>query len=225
MRGAAGRGVYRGGLRQGACYRASALAALADRACRKKPPTPNRLLQEWAQGQGLELPVYAEVLREGPDHAPRFTAEVRIRGQKPARGNGTSKRAAEQAAATALLGARRCQKRRARMKSATPTLPSARRRTGPSFPRAEQKFGFVAIIGAPNAGKSTPGQYARRRQGDDRQPQGADDPGARARHCDRGRRANSFSSIRPASSRPSAGWTARWSARPGAGRRTPISWC
>ena len=61
------------------------------------------LLQEWAQGQGLDLPVYTEVDRQGPDHAPRFTAEVRIKGRKPARGEGASKRTAEQAAATALL--------------------------------------------------------------------------------------------------------------------------
>lgn len=61
------------------------------------------LLQEWAQGQGLDLPAYVEVDRQGPDHAPRFTAEVRIRGRKPARGEGASKRAAEQAAACAML--------------------------------------------------------------------------------------------------------------------------
>ncbi len=61
------------------------------------------LLQEWAQGQGRDLPASVEVDRQGPDHAPRFTAEVRIRGRKPARGEGASKRAAEQAAATALL--------------------------------------------------------------------------------------------------------------------------
>jgi ribonuclease-3 len=60
-------------------------------------------LQEWAQGQGLDLPHYAEVARQGPDHAPRFTAEVRIKGTKPARGEGANKRAAEQAAAAALL--------------------------------------------------------------------------------------------------------------------------
>ena len=73
----------------------------------KKPRQPLRdaktVLQEWAQGKGLELPQYIEVAREGPDHAPRFTAEVRIKGAKPARGEGASKRAAEQAAATALL--------------------------------------------------------------------------------------------------------------------------
>jgi ribonuclease-3 len=61
------------------------------------------MLQEWVQGQGLELPAYVEVQRQGPDHAPRFTAEVRIKGRKPARGEGASKRAAEQAAAGALL--------------------------------------------------------------------------------------------------------------------------
>ena len=60
-------------------------------------------LQEWAQGQGLDLPQYVEVARHGPDHAPRFTAEVSIKGRKPARGEGANKRAAEQAAAAALL--------------------------------------------------------------------------------------------------------------------------
>lgn len=60
-------------------------------------------LQEWAQGNGLALPLYVEVARKGPDHAPRFTSEVRITGKDPARGEGASKRAAEQAAATALL--------------------------------------------------------------------------------------------------------------------------
>jgi ribonuclease-3 len=60
-------------------------------------------LQEWAQGQGLALPAYVEVARKGPDHAPLFTSEVRIKGKDPARGEGATKRAAEQAAAHALL--------------------------------------------------------------------------------------------------------------------------
>jgi ribonuclease-3 len=60
-------------------------------------------LQEWAQGHGLDLPDYVEIARSGPDHAPCFTTEVRIKGKKPARGQGASKRAAEQAAASALL--------------------------------------------------------------------------------------------------------------------------
>ncbi|CCB64409.1 MULTISPECIES: ribonuclease III [unclassified Hyphomicrobium] len=60
-------------------------------------------LQEWAQGQGLALPRYTVVARNGPDHAPRFTAEVLIAGRAPAQGEGASKRIAEQAAASALL--------------------------------------------------------------------------------------------------------------------------
>jgi ribonuclease-3 len=64
---------------------------------------PKSALQEWAQGQGLALPSYVEVERTGPDHAPSFTTEVRIKGKPPARGQGASKRAAEQAAASAML--------------------------------------------------------------------------------------------------------------------------
>jgi ribonuclease-3 len=66
-------------------------------------PDAKSVLQEWAQGRGLALPLYLEVAREGPDHAPRFTAEVQIDGIAPERGQGTNKRAAEQAAALALL--------------------------------------------------------------------------------------------------------------------------
>jgi ribonuclease-3 len=66
-------------------------------------PDAKSALQEWAQGKGLALPEYVEVSRKGPDHAPRFTSEVRIDGCAPARGEGASKRAAEQAAARALL--------------------------------------------------------------------------------------------------------------------------
>ena len=66
-------------------------------------PDAKSALQEWAQGKGLALPEYIEVSRKGPDHAPRFTSEVRISGCAPARGEGSSKRAAEQAAARALL--------------------------------------------------------------------------------------------------------------------------
>jgi ribonuclease-3 len=64
---------------------------------------PKSALQEWAQGQGLALPEYLEVGRSGPDHAPHFVAEVQIVGRKPARGEGATKRQAEQAAARALL--------------------------------------------------------------------------------------------------------------------------
>lgn len=60
-------------------------------------------LQEWAQGRGLALPRYREVARKGPDHAPYFTSRVEIEGFEPQSGDGSSKRAAEQAAASAML--------------------------------------------------------------------------------------------------------------------------
>ena len=64
---------------------------------------PKSGLQEWAQGRGLPLPRYVEIERAGPDHSPRFTAEVRVGELDPQRGEGASKRAAEQAAAEAML--------------------------------------------------------------------------------------------------------------------------
>ncbi|WP_342641905.1 ribonuclease III [Rhodoligotrophos ferricapiens] len=60
-------------------------------------------LQEWAQGRGLPAPVYREVARTGPDHAPLFKIEVAIEGYPVQEGEGTSKRAAEQAAAHAFI--------------------------------------------------------------------------------------------------------------------------
>ena len=66
-------------------------------------PTPKSELQEWSQGRGLALPRYIEIAREGPEHAPHFTVEVQIDGIAPERGHGTNKRAAEQAAALAML--------------------------------------------------------------------------------------------------------------------------
>ena len=60
-------------------------------------------LQEWAQKRGLALPHYREVGREGPAHEPHFTIEASVAGHEPARGEGRSKRLAEQAAAERLL--------------------------------------------------------------------------------------------------------------------------
>lgn len=60
-------------------------------------------LQEWAQGRGLPPPVYREISRSGPDHAPSFVIEVNVQGRAPKSGEGSSKRLAEMAAAEAML--------------------------------------------------------------------------------------------------------------------------
>lgn len=60
-------------------------------------------LQAWAQARGQALPAYREVARAGPDHAPRFTVEVRLATGESAAAEAGSKRAAEQEAAGLLL--------------------------------------------------------------------------------------------------------------------------
>jgi len=71
----------------------------------KKQPLrdPKTVLQEWAQARGLPTPAYREVARSGPDHSPEFRVAVQLPTFAPAEGLGRSKRAAEQAAAAAML--------------------------------------------------------------------------------------------------------------------------
>jgi ribonuclease-3 len=64
---------------------------------------PKTVLQEWAQARGLPTPAYREVARSGPDHSPEFRVAVQLPAFAPAEGLGRSKRAAEQAAAAAML--------------------------------------------------------------------------------------------------------------------------
>ncbi len=64
---------------------------------------PKNALQEWAHVAGRGQPRYAVESRSGPDHNPHFRVAVEVDGLPPAIGDGTSKRAAEQAAAAALL--------------------------------------------------------------------------------------------------------------------------
>ncbi len=73
----------------------------------RKPARPLRdpktVLQEWAQARGLPTPAYREVERTGPHHDPVFRVAVALPNREPAEGKGTSKRAAQQAAAAAML--------------------------------------------------------------------------------------------------------------------------
>lgn len=60
-------------------------------------------LQEHLHARGQEPPAYRVTSRAGPDHAPVFEIEADAGPSGRARGQGPSKRAAEQAAAAALL--------------------------------------------------------------------------------------------------------------------------
>jgi ribonuclease-3 len=64
---------------------------------------PKTMLQEWAQARGLPTPAYQELARTGPHHKPKFSVAVVLPDRPPAEGIGSSKRAAEQAAAAAML--------------------------------------------------------------------------------------------------------------------------
>lgn len=81
-------------------YWADAFAALNE-----EMRDPKTRLQEWAQSRGTKAapPVYTIIGREGPDHAPVFSVEVRVVGKEPQKGTGTSKREAEQDAAKRML--------------------------------------------------------------------------------------------------------------------------
>ncbi len=68
----------------------------------RPPVSPKTRLQEWTLGRALGLPEYSSVSATGPSHHPIFVVRVRAAGQE-AEGTGENKRAAEQAAAAALL--------------------------------------------------------------------------------------------------------------------------
>lgn len=67
------------------------------------PKDAKTMLQEWAQGHGLPLPLYAETDRSGPPHAPIFRVQVTVEGFPAVSASGSSKRLAERAAAEMLL--------------------------------------------------------------------------------------------------------------------------
>ena len=102
---------------------------------------PKTVLQEWAQARGLPTPVYREIARSGPDHDPEFRVAVQL----PQLGPGRRRRPLQARRRTGRRrrhdGARGRQARRASM--AEPAE------------QATTRCGFVALIGAPNVGKST----------------------------------------------------------------------
>lgn len=71
---------------------------------RSAPRDAKTVLQEWvaARRKGLS---YVVVERTGPEHAPHFVVEAHVDGFEPMRGEGSSKREAQRAAAAAFLAA------------------------------------------------------------------------------------------------------------------------
>ncbi len=60
-------------------------------------------LQEWSQAKKIGTPDYNVLVADGPDHAPAFRIEVRVKGYVSAEGEGRSKRSAQMEAARAFL--------------------------------------------------------------------------------------------------------------------------
>jgi ribonuclease-3 len=60
-------------------------------------------VQEWALAKALPLPRYEMAGRQGPEHKPQFTVRLTIDKHKEAEGVGSTKQAAEMAAATAFI--------------------------------------------------------------------------------------------------------------------------
>ena len=70
----------------------------------KLPPQhPKTAVQEWAQGEGLPLPVYKILKQHGPDHAPMFDIELTVQGHKPVTAQGHSRQEAEKLAAREFM--------------------------------------------------------------------------------------------------------------------------
>ncbi len=64
---------------------------------------PRMALQEWSLSTCQKLPAYTCIRSGGSDHAPEFSATVTV-GERSADGIGVSRKKAEAAAASALLG-------------------------------------------------------------------------------------------------------------------------
>ncbi len=61
------------------------------------------LLQEWCLQHGLGLPIYQQLSKCGPDHAPKMTYQAVVEGSPPVSAIGNSRKVCEQKAASALL--------------------------------------------------------------------------------------------------------------------------
>ncbi len=67
------------------------------------PQHPKTAIQEWAQAQGLALPLYEIIGQSGPDHAPIFEVSLSVVGYDVVRGQGRSRAEAEKEAAQVFV--------------------------------------------------------------------------------------------------------------------------
>ena len=90
-----------------AAARELVLRLLGDRLDAARPgeiaKDPKTRLQEFLQGRGQALPDYTVIAVDGSDHAREFRVRCSLAGGDAAEGQGSSRRAAEQAAAAAVL--------------------------------------------------------------------------------------------------------------------------
>lgn len=78
--------------------------SVADSIPSSKPSAdPKSLFQQWAHAHTGKTPQYLIVAQSGPEHARKFTAEVRVAGKIYGKGTERSKQAAEKLAAEAAL--------------------------------------------------------------------------------------------------------------------------
>ena len=99
---------------------------------KRAPMHPKSALQELAAARNLGVPAYEMVSRFGPHHAPRFRVKVSLGAPRRGRGRGRLETGSETAAAADIAG---------EVRSDPPPSP--------------KRCGLVAVLGAPNAGKST----------------------------------------------------------------------
>lgn len=118
---------------------------------------PKTALQEWTMARWGELPTYEHVGDSGVDgDDERFSVEVQATDGQCCRGVGRSKRAAERAAAKrlmALLGASSAESASDDPAEASDALEREAEEGQPPAPG--HRAGIVALLGPPNAGKST----------------------------------------------------------------------
>lgn len=69
----------------------------------KPPQHPKTALQEWLQAQALPLPNYKIAGQSGPDHAPVFEIELKVKGHDPVIAQGRSRQEAEKEAARLFM--------------------------------------------------------------------------------------------------------------------------